>query len=208
MLVVLAAGCSDDDESTDGARTTATAEATTPTREATAPERRKAAKKPAKKRAPSAAERRRAGARRARELRGRVKQEQAAAKREAAADRREDRRFDEAVEQTPLEQVLDGLPVREPPLYVQQYVTVEGSHRVYTVVEAKRFFCGRSPARRKAAVTAFYRSADRRFRRAGIDDFVQVVAPVGGRAGELPALAVARKGSVRLTARGRAKGPC
>ena len=137
-----------------------------------------------------------------------LEKERRATRREAARDRAEDRKLDRSFAETPFEKIVSGLPIREPPLFVEQYITSKGSSTVYTAVAPKRFFCGRSPARRKAAVSAFYREADKLFRRGDVDDFVQVVTPIAVTTEELPALAVARNGSVALTKRGRAKGPC
>ena len=207
LLALLAAGCNGDDGSGREKASTETQEATS-THQATAPAREPSARELRRQAAERRRRARREAAGRRRDGERDLEREHAARKREAARDRQQDRELDRSFEGTPLDKVLSRLPIGEPPLYVRQYLTFEGSHRVYTAVAPKRFFCGKTPARRKAAVTAFYRDADRRFRRAGIDDFVQVVTPVGGSAGELPALAVGRRGAVSLTARGRAKGPC
>ena len=122
--------------------------------------------------------------------------------------RADDRKFDQAFKPTPFGKLVDRLAIRKPPLYVEQYVEIEGSHKLYTAVEPKRFFCGRSPSRRKAAVRMFYSDASRLFSRNGFSDFVQVVTPVSETAEKLPALAVGREGSVSLTSRGKGKGPC
>lgn len=137
-----------------------------------------------------------------------IEKERRAARREEAQDRKADRKFDREFEETPFERILTQLPIRKPPLFVEQYITERDSSTVYTAVSPKRFFCGRSTAQRKAAVTAFYRDADRLFRRGGVKDFVQVVTPIAETTEELPALARGRNGSVTLTKRGRGKGPC
>jgi len=128
--------------------------------------------------------------------------------REIERMRREDREFERAFKETPYDKLLGRLPIREPPLYVEQYITVEGGrHKVYTAVSRKRF-CRVSPTQRQAAVEAFYRDADALFRRNGISDFVQVVTPVSQTAETFPALAVGRNGSASLTRRGRTGAFC
>jgi len=122
-------------------------------------------------------------------------------------EREEDREFDRHFEETPFEKLLDRLPIRKPPLHVEQYITTQGSHKVYTAVSKKRFLCQMTPHQRLAAVRAFYRHADAVVRRGGVKDFVQVVTPLAETAERLPALAVGRNGSVSLTKRGR-KGAC
>lgn len=198
---VLAAGCSDDDEGSEGADAGTAAE-TAPVEKPRANGRGgKAAREAGKgkgrvrgkaaKRRPTAAE---------------LARERRAIEKEKAEDEKDDREFDRSFKQTPFEETVATLPIRKPPLFVQQYIT--DGNTVYTAVAPKRFFCGRSPARRRALVTEFYRDADRRFRRRGIENFVQIVTPVAETLEELPALAIGRKGSVSLTRRGRAKGPC
>ena len=200
---LLAAGCSDDDDSEQGsASTVETAPVEKPKSRSESGERAKkpaAAKKGGKekgktvKRKVSAAE---------------LEKEREAIRRETAEDRKQDRAFEREFKGTPLERVVSELPIRKPPLFVEQYITSKGSSTVYTAVDPKRFMCGVSLARRRAAVTAFYRDADRRLRGAGVKGFVQVVTPVAETTARLPALAIGRGGSVSLTARGRAKGPC
>lgn len=194
LAAAFAAGCGGDDEGGDGASTAGTTSTGVTT--AQAQDSRTLEKQ--------AEDRKKQDAKKKKAAKEDLKQEQEAAKKEAARDRAEDRKFDEAFEETPVEKVLSGLPLRKSPLYVQQYLTTEGSHKVYTAVDPKRF-CAATQARRKAAVTTFYRSADKRFRAAGIDDFAQVVTPVSQSTDKLPALATAGKGTVRLTARGRSK---
>lgn len=113
----------------------------------------------------------------------------------------DDREFEESFNETPFERAVHKLPVRNPPLYVEQYITGEG-HKVYTAVDEKRF-CKLSAARRKAAVSSFYRAADRSVRRAGVKDFVQVVTPLAATTDNLPALATGKGGKVSLSRRGR-----
>ncbi len=193
---VLAVGCSGDDDGKEGASTTtetAPAEKTT-TQGGNAEGSRAGKKKDATpKRRVSKAE---------------LEKERRALRKEAAEDRKEDREFDRAFDETAFEKLVAKLPIREPPLYVEQYITSRDSSTVYTAVASKRFFCGRSAARRKAAVASFYRDADKVFRRGGVEDFVQIVTPIAETTESLPALAIGRKGKVSLTERGRAKGPC
>ena len=197
-IAVLAVGCSGGDEDSGKEETSTTAE--------TAP-----AEKP-KPRRGKPEKRSRAGKGKATPARkiskAELEEERRALKKEAAQDRKEDREFDRSFDETAFEKLVAELPIRKPPLYVEQYITSRGSSTVYTAVASKRFFCNRSAARREAAVRSFYRDADRVFRRGGVDDFVQIVTPIAETTEELPALAVGRNGKVSLTKRGRAKGPC
>lgn len=113
-----------------------------------------------------------------------------------------------AFKQTPFDKLVDRLPIRRAPLYVEQTITTEGSHTVYTAVAKRRFICSMSARQRLAAVKAYYRDARDVFRSGGVKDFVQVVTPQSDRADNLPALAVAKAGSVSLTPRGRARARC
>lgn len=198
LVAVLAVGCSDDDEEAgrEDASTnpeTAAVEKPDPRRKAADEPRRGKAKGTTAKKKPSKAE---------------LEAERRALKREGAQDRKEDREFDRGFSETRFEKIVSELPVRRPPLFVEQYITSKGSTTVYTAVAPRRFFCGRSPARRRAAVSSFYRDADRLFRRRGVKDFVLVVTPIAETTESLPALAMGRDGKVSLTRRGRAKGPC
>lgn len=113
----------------------------------------------------------------------------------------DDRKFEESFNETPFERAIHNLPIRRPPLYVEQYITGEG-HKVYTAVDEKRF-CKLSRAEREAAVSSFYRAADRSLRRVGVKDFVQVVTPLAATIDDLPALATGQAGKVSLSRRGR-----
>ena len=113
----------------------------------------------------------------------------------------DDRKFEQSFNETPFERAIHKLPVRRPPLYVEQYITGEG-HKVYTAVDERRF-CKLSRAKREAAVSSFYRAADRSLRRAGVKDFVQVVTPLAATTDDLPALATGQAGKVSLSRRGR-----
>ena len=197
LLGVLVAGCSDDDQGSEGADAGTAAE-TAPVEKPKANGRSGKTPRKAGKVRGKAAKRRPTEAELARERR--------AIEKEEAEDKKDDREFDRSFKQTPFEETVATLPIRKPPLFVQQYIT--DGNTVYTAVAPKRFFCGRSPARRKVVVAQFYRDADRRFRRRGIENFVKIVTPVAETLEELPALAIGRKGSVSLTKRGRAKGPC
>jgi len=121
---------------------------------------------------------------------------------------KEEREFDEAFKKSSFDKLLEKLPIRAPPLYVEQYITTENSHKVYTAVDPKRFLCKLTPREREKAVAGFYRSANEVFRGGGVEDFVQVVTPTAETTEKLPALATAGKGSVSLTKRGRGRGPC
>lgn len=128
--------------------------------------------------------------------------------REQEREREEDRKFDESFRESPFDKLVNKLPIREPPLYVEQYITTTGSHTIYTAVDRKRFLCDLNARQRGKAVAGFYRSADRVFRSGGVNDFVQVVTPATPTREELPALATARKGSVSLTKLGRDSDGC
>lgn len=204
LAALAVAGCSGDDDSDKDKASTAAE--TAPVGK---PKARTKSGEPAKK---SAGAKRSAG-KKGKTVKGTVSEaelqkEREAIRKEEAEDRKQDREFDREFSETALERIVSDLPIRKPPLFVEQYITSKGSSTVYTAVGPKRFFCGMSVARRKAAVTEFYRTADKRFRSKGVRDFVQVVTPVAETTERLPALAIGRKGSVRLTARGRAKGPC
>lgn len=112
-----------------------------------------------------------------------------------------DEEFDKAFEETPFDRLVGRLPIRRPPLHVQQYISGDG-HKLYAAVIRKRF-CALSPTRRERAVSAFFRSADGTFRRGGVDDLELVVTPVSETLDRLPALATASGKSVTLTSRGR-----
>ncbi len=114
----------------------------------------------------------------------------------------EERKFDKSFEETPFERAIQRLPIRKPPLYVEQYITGEGQRKLYTAVDEKRF-CRLSPAQRTKAVTSFYREAKRSLSRSGVKDFLQVVTPLSATTEKLPALATARAGKVSLSRRGR-----
>lgn len=128
--------------------------------------------------------------------------------RERERDREEDRKFDEAFRETRFDKLIAKLPIRKPPLYVEQYITTTGSHRVHTAVDRKRFVCELDVGERRKAVADFYRAADKVFRAGGVNDFVQVVTPTSQTTEELPAMATARKGSVSLTRLGRVRDRC
>jgi len=66
------------------------------------------------------------------------------------------------------------------------------------------YFCYLSAPDRVRKVRAVYLSIQRRLSRAGVHDFEMVVGPPSSRAPErADALAIARTGAVRLTARGQ-----
>lgn len=115
--------------------------------------------------------------------------------------KKEDREFDRSFEESSFERLVGKLPIRKPPLYVEQYITGDG-HKLYTAVDRKRF-CKMTAAAREKAVASFFRTADRSFRRGKVDDFEMVVTPLSDTIDKLPALATARRGKVSLTSRGR-----
>lgn len=117
----------------------------------------------------------------------------------------EDAEFE--IPRTPFDRVVDDLPLHRPPLYVAQLMIDEGSHRLVVRPPARKFFCGRSLDERLRAVRSYYTAADRRMRAAGVRDLELVVDALRN-TGTVRALAVAEKGKVRLTKRGRGAGPC
>jgi hypothetical protein len=121
---------------------------------------------------------------------------------ELKKEKQSDEDFNRSFSESSFERLVGKLPIRKPPLFVEQYITGEG-HKLYTAVERQRF-CKLQPAKREAAVTAFFKSADKSFRAAGVKDFAQVVTPLADSIENLPALATASAGKVALTARGRA----
>lgn len=196
---MLAAGCSGDDEDAGKDQASTTAKTAPAEKPKTSDEKARKGSRGARKKGRAA---------RRKVSKAELEKERRALKREEARDRREDRKFDQSFNETAFEKLVAELPIRKPPLFVEQYITSRGSSTVYTAVAPKRFFCGRSAARRKAAVSAFYEDANRVFRRGGVKDFVQIVTPIADTTESLPALAVGREGKVSLTKRGRAKGPC
>ena len=112
----------------------------------------------------------------------------------------EDEKFDQSFEETPFDRLVDKLPLRKPPLHVEQYISGDG-HTLHAAVNRKRF-CALPAARRKRALTSFFESADRTFRRGKVDDLEVVVTPVTEKLDELPALATASGKTVKLAANG------
>jgi len=109
--------------------------------------------------------------------------------------------------QTRFEAFLDVLPIRKPPLPIQQYMSAEGSARLVARPRARDFFCGWDIATRKAAIEAFYRQAVRVARAARVRGFSLVVDALR-ETGDVRPLAYGRHGSVTLTRRGRKRGSC
>jgi hypothetical protein len=204
--VALLSGCNGDDDKASSTEAATNAE--------------KEARKEVTRRIKAEGRRQRAAQRRAEARKNRTPAQRAAAERRSRrraaaarerdreADRKADREFDKGFAETAFDRLIAKLPIRKPPLYVAQYITSTGSHRVYTAVDRSRFLCRMSPAQRQRAVAAFFRAADRVMRAGGVDDFVQVVTVTSQATQELPALANARRGSVALTERGRERNPC
>jgi hypothetical protein len=129
-------------------------------------------------------------------------------RRDRAQDREFDREFDRGFRESAFDKLVARLPIRKPPLYVQQYITTSGSHRVYTAVSRRRFLCRSTPAQRRRAVARFYRDARRVMRAGRVDDFEQVVTVASQTTQKLTALAQAKGGRVALTGPGRERNPC
>lgn len=98
-------------------------------------------------------------------------------KRELERFEKEERRFDEQFRETPFDKLIAKLPIRRPPLYVEQYITDKG-HTIYTAVARKRFVCKMSAQQRKKAVAEFYRAANKSFLAGGIKDLAVIVTPL------------------------------
>lgn len=104
----------------------------------------------------------------------------------------------------PFRRMLDEFAFKRAPLFVLQVTSSRDDHLIYVGVD-RAAFCLLTPDARKAAVRDVYRPADRRLRRAGVSDLEFVVVPVTQKAATyVSALAVGRRGSVRLTRRGQA----
>lgn len=109
---------------------------------------------------------------------------------------------------SPFGSAVEDLPLGRPPLRVRQYVVNEGANELIARPRAADFFCGKTLNARTASVGAFYRQAQRVFRRRGIDRLTLVVAPLTDEIDGLRPLARSRNGRVTLTARGRAERRC
>lgn len=122
-----------------------------------------------------------------------------------------EREQDEAVEAefapTAFDSAVDTLPLREPPLYVRQFVLEDGSHELVVRVKPRRFLCETSAEQRVAAVRAYFTAAERIMRESGIGDFTLTVDAVRETA-EVRPLAEASARGVRLTGRGRDTRSC
>lgn len=121
-------------------------------------------------------------------------------------ERAQDEALDAESGATPYDEAVDALPLREPPLYVEQLL-LDDSHELVVRTRARRFFCGRTPRQRLAAVRAYYERAQSEMSARGIDDFALVVDGLR-ETGDIKALARGEAGKVSLTARGRGPGPC
>ena len=98
--------------------------------------------------------------------------------------------------------MLDEFRFKQAPLYVQQ-VTSSDDHRIYVSVNRDAFCLLRARAR-LAAAAKVYEPADRRLRKGGVEDFEFILVPVAGTAPtDDRALAIGKRGRLRLTERGR-----
>lgn len=111
----------------------------------------------------------------------------------------------ETAANSPFDRAVDALPLRKPPLHVEQFLLQENGHEL--VVRTSRFFCRGSLSDRRAAVRAFYEGAREVMRAHGIEDFVLVVDALR-ETGEVKPLARAAGDDVTITARGRRPGRC
>ncbi len=118
---------------------------------------------------------------------------------------------DEAIEDefaatSPFDKAVDILPMKKPPLYVEQ-VILDDTHTLVVRSKSRRFFCGRTEEQRLAAVAYYYGLAESAMTANGIDDFVLIVDGLR-ETGDVMPLARGADGKVSLTARGRGRGPC
>lgn len=103
----------------------------------------------------------------------------------------------------PFQRMLDEFQFKRAPLFVRQVTSTAGGHRIYVGVD-RAAFCLLAPDGRVAAVTGVYGPADRRLRAAGVTDLQFVVVPPSLKAASYAsALAIGRRGAVRLTRRGQ-----
>ena len=103
-----------------------------------------------------------------------------------------------------LEQAQERLPIREPPLPIQQYVLTDGSHDVVARLDSRDFFCIGDQGARRAAIEAYFDQAETAFRKHDIDDFSLTVALNSEDINHFKVLARAdRAHGVKLTERGR-----
>ena len=101
--------------------------------------------------------------------------------------------------------MLDDFHFKQAPLYVEAVSSsAEGDHRLFVRVD-RNAFCLMTTDARRAATDRVYAPADRKLRRDGVTDFEFILGPMretGPTADE--ALAIGRRGQLRLTPRGRA----
>lgn len=122
-------------------------------------------------------------------------------------ERAQDAAMDAQFATTPFEDAVDQLPLRRPPLFVEQLLLEDGTHDLVVRVKPRRFLCGLTAAERTAAVRGYFEAADRIMRKAGIDDFALTVDGVR-ETGEVRPLARAGERGVSLTRRGRDTSSC
>lgn len=118
---------------------------------------------------------------------------------------------DEAIEEefaanTPYDKAVDSLPIKKPPLYVEQ-VMLDTTRTLVVRTKSRRFFCGRTEEQRLAAVGDYYGLAESAMTANGIEDFALIVDGLR-ETGDVKPLARGADGKVALTARGRGRGPC
>jgi len=104
-----------------------------------------------------------------------------------------------------LDQALGELPVRLPPLPVQQYVVTDGSHRIVARLDSRDYYCIGDPSARRAAIEAYVSEAEATFAGHDIDDLALTVALNSDDINDFKVLARADHTSgVKLTTLGRA----
>lgn len=107
------------------------------------------------------------------------------------------------------DRAYDELPFRRGPLKVAQIVTTDGRPGVLDArVEPRSFFCSRTPAQRRAAVSAYYADALAKVRAQGAETLTLRVSRLTDTGVIRDVYATVRgPGTVSLTARGAGPSP-
>jgi hypothetical protein len=109
-----------------------------------------------------------------------------------------------STETDPFARALEAFAFKRAPLFVQQIRSTDASHRMTAGVD-RAAFCLLTPGARQAAVRGAYEPLVRRLRGDGIRDLKFVVVALTQREPTAKQeLAIAERGTVKLTARGRA----
>src|SRR5215204_133477 len=100
-----------------------------------------------------------------------------------------------------LEQAQDKLPIRQPPLPIQQYVFTDKSHRVVARLDPPDYFCIGDTTARRAAIEAYFTEAREAFSTHDIGDLTLIVALTSENIDHFKVLARADQAGVKLTKR-------